>query len=143
MKPLLIINDPPYGTERAYNALGLAHALLKKQPRTEVTLFLMPDSAVAAEAGPKTPDGCYNVGRMLKRLLTASGKVLSCGTCMAARGREGCARQYKADRIGETQAARRQRNQNRKTQQAQRAKQENVHASQFTGAPRKENRRTR
>jgi uncharacterized protein involved in oxidation of intracellular sulfur len=29
MKTLFIINDPPYGTERVYNALRLAHALLK------------------------------------------------------------------------------------------------------------------
>ena len=30
MKSLFIINDPPYGTERVYNALRLAHALAKK-----------------------------------------------------------------------------------------------------------------
>ena len=27
MKSLFIVNDPPYGTERVYNALRLAHAL--------------------------------------------------------------------------------------------------------------------
>ena len=32
MKALFIINDPPYGTERVYNALRLAHALAKKDP---------------------------------------------------------------------------------------------------------------
>ena len=29
MKNLLILNDPPYGTERSYNALRLARSLLK------------------------------------------------------------------------------------------------------------------
>ncbi len=86
MKTLFIINDPPYGTERVYNALRLAHALLKKAPQTEVAVFLMADSVVAAKAGQKTPDGYYNVERMLKRVLAGNGKVLLCGTCMDARG---------------------------------------------------------
>lgn len=30
MKTLFILNDPPYGTERCYNALRLIHVLLKK-----------------------------------------------------------------------------------------------------------------
>jgi len=54
--------------------------------QTEVTLFLMADSVVAARTGQKTPDGYYNVERMLKRVLAANGRVLSCGTCMDARG---------------------------------------------------------
>jgi uncharacterized protein involved in oxidation of intracellular sulfur len=86
MKALFILNDPPYGTERVYNGLRLAHALLKKEPQTEVTIFLMADSVIAAKAGQKTPDGYYNVERMLKRVLAANGKVLLCGTCMDARG---------------------------------------------------------
>jgi uncharacterized protein involved in oxidation of intracellular sulfur len=86
MKTLIILNDPPYGTERVYNALRLAHALLKKEPQTEVTVFLMADSVVAAKAGQKTPDGYYNIERMLKRVLAGNGKVLLCGTCMDARG---------------------------------------------------------
>lgn len=86
MKILFIINDPPYGTERVYNALRLAHALLKKESQTEVTVFLLADAVVGARAGQKTPDGYYNVERMLKRVLAGNGKVLLCGTCMDARG---------------------------------------------------------
>ena len=86
MKILFIINDPPYGTERVYNALRIAHALLKKDPQTAVTVFLMADSVVAARAGQKTPDGYYNIERMLKRVLASKGEVLLCGTCMDARG---------------------------------------------------------
>jgi uncharacterized protein involved in oxidation of intracellular sulfur len=82
----MIVNDPPYGTERVYNALRLAHALQKKDPSTELTVFLMADAVVGAKAGQKTPDGYYNIERMLKRVLAGSGKVLLCGTCMDARG---------------------------------------------------------
>ena len=85
MKVLVIINDPLHGTERVYNALRLAHALLKKEQETEVTLFLMADAVLATKAGQKTPDGYYNVERMLKRL-AGKGRVLLCGTCMDARG---------------------------------------------------------
>lgn len=81
MKTLFILNDPPYGTERVYNGLRLPHALLKKEPQTEVAVFLMADAVVGAKAGQKTSDGYYNVERMLKRVLTANG-----GTCMDARG---------------------------------------------------------
>ncbi len=86
MKALFILNDPPYGTERVYNALRLAQALLKKAPQDEVTVFLMADSVIAAKSGQKTPDGYYNIERMLKRVLAGNGKVLLCGTCMDARG---------------------------------------------------------
>lgn len=86
MKTTIIINDPPYGTERVYNALRLAHALQKKVPEQEVTVFLMADAVIAANAGQKTPDGYYNAERMLRRVLAGKGRVLLCGTCMDARG---------------------------------------------------------
>lgn len=85
MKTLFILNDPPYGTERCYNALRLAHTLLKKEPKAEITVFLMADAVIAARKGQKTPEGYYNMERMLKRVL-AKGAVLLCGTCMDARG---------------------------------------------------------
>jgi uncharacterized protein involved in oxidation of intracellular sulfur len=86
MKCLFILNDPPYGTERCYNGLRLAHALVKKDPTIEVTVFLMADAVGAAKADQRTPDGYYNLERMLKRVLAGNGKVLLCGSCMDARG---------------------------------------------------------
>jgi uncharacterized protein involved in oxidation of intracellular sulfur len=86
MKVLFILNDPPYGTERTYNGLRLAHALLKKDPAGEITIFLMADAVAAARRGQKTPEGFYNIERMLKRVLAGKGQVLLCGTCMDARG---------------------------------------------------------
>ena len=86
MKSLLILNGPPYGDERSYNALRLAHALQKRDPDAELTVFLMADAVVAAKANQKTPDGHYNVEHMLKRVLAGKGKVLLCGPCVDARG---------------------------------------------------------
>jgi uncharacterized protein involved in oxidation of intracellular sulfur len=86
VKTLFVLNDPPYGTERCYNALRLAGALLGKDAEPVVTIFLLADAVLAAKAAQKTPDGYYNVERMLKRVLSGTGQVLVCGTCMDARG---------------------------------------------------------
>ena len=64
----------------------MAHALAKNDPVAEITVFLMADAVVCAKAGQKTPDGYYNLERMLGRVLSAKGRVLMCGTCMDARG---------------------------------------------------------
>ena len=86
MRTLFIVNDPPYGTERVYNALRLAHALAKNDADAAMTVFLMADAVLSAKAGQKTPDGFYNVERMLKRVIAGKGQVLLCGTCLDARG---------------------------------------------------------
>jgi uncharacterized protein involved in oxidation of intracellular sulfur len=64
----------------------MAHALERTDPEAEITVFLMADAVLCAKAGQKTPDGFYNIERMLRRVLSAGGRVLMCGTCMDARG---------------------------------------------------------
>jgi uncharacterized protein involved in oxidation of intracellular sulfur len=86
MNVLFIVNDAPYGNERCYNALRLAHALAKRDPDGPITVFLMADAVAAAKVDQKTPDGYYNIERMLKRVVAGGGRVLLCGTCMDARG---------------------------------------------------------
>jgi len=85
MRVLIILNDPPYGTERVYSGLRLAAALLKADPATELTLFLLGDAVISARRGQKTPEGYYNIERMLRRIVAGRGEVLLCGTCMDAR----------------------------------------------------------
>lgn len=85
MKYLFILNDPAYGSERSYNALRLAMSLQTQEPGAEITVFLMGDAVVCAKTGQKTPDGYYNLERMLKPIVR-KGEVLLCGTCMDARG---------------------------------------------------------
>ncbi len=86
MQVLLLLNDPPYGTERCYNGLRLALALAKSDPSIAMTVFLMADAVTCAKSAQKTPVGYYNVERMLKGVLAGKGQVLLCGTCMDARG---------------------------------------------------------
>ena len=86
MQVLFILNDAPYGSERCYNALRLANALIKNDSHGTVTIFLMADAVLAAKAGQHTPEGFYNVERMLNRVLAAKSQVLLCGACMDARG---------------------------------------------------------
>ncbi len=85
MRCLIILNDPPYGTERSYNGLRLALSLSKTEG-TEVRLFLMADAAACAKPGQKTPEGYYNLERMLRGLAAKDIPVGACGTCMDARG---------------------------------------------------------
>jgi uncharacterized protein involved in oxidation of intracellular sulfur len=84
MKALLILNDPPYGTERSYNALRLARSLLKAC--ADVRVFLLGDAAACAATGQKVPQGYYNLADMLGAVIRHGGAVGVCGTCMDARG---------------------------------------------------------
>ncbi|MFW5876621.1 MAG: DsrE/DsrF/TusD sulfur relay family protein [Myxococcota bacterium] len=84
-KTLFILNDPPYGTERSYNGLRLAGSLAKRDDE-HVRMFLMGDAASCAKAGQQTPNGYYNIQRMLRSVARHGGEIGVCGTCMDARG---------------------------------------------------------
>jgi uncharacterized protein involved in oxidation of intracellular sulfur len=85
MKTLVILNDPPYGTERSYNGLRLAASIARKDGE-DVRVFLMGDAATCAKAGQKVPTGYYNIETMLGAILRRGGRIAVCGTCMDARG---------------------------------------------------------
>jgi uncharacterized protein involved in oxidation of intracellular sulfur len=85
MKTLFVLNDPPYGTERSYNALRLATALAKREGE-EVRIFLLGDAASCAKAGQSVPQGYYNLERMIRAAVLQNVSVGVCGTCMDARG---------------------------------------------------------
>lgn len=82
---LFILNDPPYGTERSYNALRLAGAL-SKDGAAQVRVFLIGEGAVCAHGHQKVPQGHYNIEVMLKTVTRHGGEVGVCGSCMDARG---------------------------------------------------------
>lgn len=85
-RTLFILNDPPYGTERCYNALRLAGSLARRDGE-EVRVFLMGDAASCAKANQKVAQGYYNVELMLQGPVQRHGvEVGVCGTCMDARG---------------------------------------------------------
>jgi uncharacterized protein involved in oxidation of intracellular sulfur len=86
MKLLFIINDAPYGSEKAYNAFRLVMTLQKEHTDAEVWIFLMADAVACALPGQKTPDGYYNIERMLKGMVNKGAQIKACGTCADARG---------------------------------------------------------
>lgn len=85
MDALVIVNDPAYGSERAFNALRLAGSLVRREG-VRVRVFLMGDAVTCAVAGQKVPDGYYHLDRMLTAVAHHGGQVACCGTCLDARG---------------------------------------------------------
>lgn len=87
MKILFILNDAPYGTEKAYNALRMAMALQKEHAdNVDIYMFLLADAVTCALPNQVTPQGFYNIERMLRSVIHKGGQVKACGTCMDARG---------------------------------------------------------
>jgi uncharacterized protein involved in oxidation of intracellular sulfur len=64
---LIVLNDGPYGTERAYNGLRLGLSLVKRDD-AEVHVFLFGDAVQCAASGQETPSGYYNIERMIRSL---------------------------------------------------------------------------
>jgi uncharacterized protein involved in oxidation of intracellular sulfur len=89
MKILFIINDAPYGSEKAYNALRMAMMLQKEHSDVEIRIFLMADAVTCALPAQTTPQGYYSIERMLKSVISKGGQVKACGTCSEARGING------------------------------------------------------
>lgn len=66
-KYLIVINDGPYGNERVYNAMRLAINLVK-QPEVSLKIFLIGDGVQCAVAKQQTPQGYYNIERMISSI---------------------------------------------------------------------------
>ncbi len=84
MNVLIVVTESPYGTDRPYNALRLAAALV--EAKANVRLFLMCDAVVAALSGQSAPNGDANLGRRLEALVDAGVEVKMCGLCAETRG---------------------------------------------------------
>jgi uncharacterized protein involved in oxidation of intracellular sulfur len=85
MKYLLILNDPAYGTERSYNGFRLAKSLAGREDN-DVRVFLMGDAVTCAAAGQTTPNGYYNLERMVRSAASKRAEIGCCGSCLDARG---------------------------------------------------------
>ncbi len=85
-KILIIINDAPYGTEKAYNALRMAMTLQKEHADSvEMKMFLLGDAVFCGLPNRTIPNGYDNIERMLKSVIKKVGEVKSCGGCSEAR----------------------------------------------------------
>ena len=79
MKCLLILNDPAYGTERSYNGFRLARSLAG-QEGNHVRIFLMGDAVTCAMTGQTTPNGYYNLERMVRSASAKGAEIGCCGS---------------------------------------------------------------
>jgi len=86
MKILFIVNDAPYGTEKAFNALRMVMMLQKEHADVDIQIFLMADAVTCALPGQSTEQGYYNIERMLKGAINKGAQVKTCGACSDARG---------------------------------------------------------
>lgn len=72
-KLTIVLQDAPYGSEKAYNALRYVSALLAQQ--MAVNIFLLGDGVGVANRNQKTPTGYYNTANMLSELIAKGVKV--------------------------------------------------------------------
>jgi uncharacterized protein involved in oxidation of intracellular sulfur len=82
---LFVLHDPPYGTERTYNGIRWARQMLEADGNNEVKVFMFGDAVAATVDGQKTPNGYYNLSKMIRSLTDKGGVVGNCGSCMDAR----------------------------------------------------------
>ena len=75
MNILIIINDAPYGSEKAYNALRLAITLQKEHAGIDMRIFLMADAVTCALPNQAVPQGYYSIERMLKAVINKGGQL--------------------------------------------------------------------
>ena len=86
MIELIVIHDAPYGTEKAYNALRHAMTMQSEHKDVKIYVFLMADAVGCAVKNQKTPQGYYNIERMIGSVIKNGGEVRMCSSCMDARG---------------------------------------------------------
>jgi len=80
MKTLIVFNRNPYdGTDVTWNALRLVGKLLDLG--IEIRLFLMNDSVDMARDVARPPEGFFDLGKMLRDLISQGVPVKVCGTC--------------------------------------------------------------
>jgi uncharacterized protein involved in oxidation of intracellular sulfur len=84
MRVLFVLNDPAYGSERSFNGLRLASALVKREH--DVRLFLMGDAVTCAMGGQQVPAGYYHLDRMIDAVARDGGEIGCCSSCLDARG---------------------------------------------------------
>jgi uncharacterized protein involved in oxidation of intracellular sulfur len=86
MLELIVIHDAPYGNEKAYNALRHAMTVQLEHTEVKIFIFLMADAVGCAVKNQKTPQGYYNIERMVGSVIRNGGEVRMCSSCMDARG---------------------------------------------------------
>ena len=85
MTILFLFNCNPYdGTDVTWNGLRLAQQL--RDSGIDLRIFLMNDSVDLAREITKPPEGYFDLGEMLKELVSKGVPLKVCGTCKARCG---------------------------------------------------------
>ena len=82
---LVIINAPPYGSERCLSALRLALGLAARDDQPAVHVFLMSDAVVLGLPNQRDASG-NGLQTMVEELLGLGVDIKLCRTCAQARG---------------------------------------------------------
>jgi uncharacterized protein involved in oxidation of intracellular sulfur len=84
-KILFILNDPPYGTERAFNGAAPGHSAGQARRHRGAGV---PDGrrGRGGDGQPEAADGYYHLDRMLGSAARQGADIGCCGTCMDACG---------------------------------------------------------
>lgn len=78
---VIIINDAPYSkTDKAWNALRLAKALLEQE--NEVNVFLIDKGIDVGKQNHEVPGGEVNLEELVKEILSMGAKFKGCKTCI-------------------------------------------------------------
>ena len=80
----VIINEAPYGKERALSALRFA-STCDVEGHT-VRIWLFENGVYLAKKGQKPAQGLINFGEMLQNLMAGGVEVKACVVCCEARG---------------------------------------------------------
>lgn len=86
MKVLVILTDAPYGNEKMFIPLRLIMTLQDENPDAVIRIFMIVDSVTAALPNQITPEGYYNLEKMLKAVMNKGAEIKLCGTCIRSRG---------------------------------------------------------
>jgi tRNA 2-thiouridine synthesizing protein D len=80
----IIINEAPYGKERALSALRFAATADIESNKVRIWLF--ENGVYLAKKGQKPAQGIINCGELLKNLIDGGAEVKACVVCVEARG---------------------------------------------------------
>lgn len=89
MTVLIVVSEPPHGSDRPYHALRLAGAL--QVAGHHVRVFLMSDAVWTGAAGQSGANADTNLAARLGVLLESGVEVKACGLCVETRGLQGSA----------------------------------------------------
>jgi tRNA 2-thiouridine synthesizing protein D len=80
----IIINEAPYGKERALSALRYAATCDIEGHKVKIWLF--ENGVYVAKKGQKSLQGLINYGQLLENLIQGGVEVKACVVCVEARG---------------------------------------------------------